>query len=332
MKPEISIDILSENAESEELYNFIENSQNGTIFHHPRFLSYHESGKYPDPEYSIAHMILRAKGAIVGFLPGMFRETDDGLQFNSPSGASFGGIVTGDISFEKCERIVDAVLEYLLKKKKVKIINLAPVTGIYTGDQASDYLEYMYLKKGFTLKACELTIAARISQRAEFPADAVEHRVRKFVAQSEKGGVLCRISDDVDTAYSIIKESRKRFEKKPTHSLAELKAVSKLFPGRIVEFIAYKDEEPIAAACLMLCNRNAAYSFYIDQAGKHSALRPVDHIVNRVLIWLKERGYRYLDFGPSSFGYEPHRSLIFFKEGFNGRGVLKRFYQYRAAG
>ena len=277
-------------------------------------------------------MVLRRKGAIIGFLPGMLRKTDDGLQFDSPSGASFGGIVTGDISFEKCEGVVDAALDYLLKEKKVKIVNLASATEIYMSDQASDYLEYLYLKKGFTLKTCELTIVTKISQHAEFPADAVAHRVRKFVAQSEKGGVVCKVGDDVDTAYSIIEESRKRFEKKPTHTGAELKAISKLFPGRVIEFIAYKDEEPIASACLMLCNKNTAYSFYIDQIEKHSALRPVDHIVYRMLTWLKEHGYRYLDFGPSTFGYEPHRSLIFFKEGFNGRGVLKRFYQYRAVG
>jgi len=331
MTSEIRLEILNDNSESKELNDFIENSVNGTLFHHPRFLSYHDKAKYAEPEYEIAHLLFRSKGKVSGFMPGMIQKSVDGHRFHSPCGASFGGLVIGDIGFDRCEKILQAGLKHLLEERKVLEINIAPATRIYMGDRPTDYLDYMYLSKGFKVAKCELTIATKVLHDSDFPRNVLEHRVRKFIAQAEKQDVTCKVSEDVGVSYSIIEESRKRFQKKPTHTADDLKAILRLFPGRIKQFVAYDGKDtPIAAACLFLCNKNVAYAFYIDQFVKHAMLRPVDYLIGEILSWSKKNDFLYLDFGPSTFGYEPHRSLIFFKEGFGGRGVMKYFYQYKA--
>ncbi|MEK6715199.1 MAG: hypothetical protein AABY43_04065 [Candidatus Omnitrophota bacterium] len=326
---DIALEVLNDNEESSELNEFIEQSLNGTIFHHPKFLSYHGEEKFSKNVYAINHFLFRKKSKIIAFLPGIIYKSEKGLQFNSPYGASFGGFVSNEISFEACDEIMNMTLKYLLSERGMAEINIVPVTSIYHANMVNDYFEFLYLSRGFRLRDSELTIVVRVSQDDDYPLSSYEHRVKKFIKQGERNGINFKICDDIDTAYEIIESNRVRFSKKPTHTLEELKAISRLFPGRLLQFIAFKDELPIAVCCLLLCNDFVAYSFYIDQMGTHSALRPVNFIINQVLIWLKENNYSYLDFGPSTFGLEPHRSLIFFKEGFGGKGIIKHFYQYK---
>lgn len=330
MKSGISLEILNDNEEPKGLADFIENSANGTVFHRPKFLSYHGNEKFPKPEFLINHIIFRENGNdIAAFLPGIIQTEGTDVKFNSPYGASFGGLVTGNLRFEKCEQVVDAMMGYLLDNIGAGEINITPASSIYMGDESNDLLTYLYMSKGFKLKSCDLTVITRISPEAGFPREVLKDRVKSSISQSKRQGVTCRVSENVDIAYPIIEQDQKKFDKKPTHTLTELKAISGLFPGRILQFVAYKEEIPIAVVCLIVCNKRVAYTFYIDQLEEHAACRPLDYILNEILIWMKDKGCAYLDFGPSTFGYTPHRSLIFFKEGFGGKGITKNFFQYK---
>lgn len=328
MSDKISFEVSHNNEENSELFDFIENSINGTIFHHPTFLSYHDENKFPASAYSICHFVFRYKHKIIGFLPGMIYRTTSNIYFYSPCGASFGGLVTEDLSFEKYEQLLDIILNYLLHEKRVTDIHISPPTRIYMGQKVNDYLEYIYLSKGFEVSKSELTIVSPVSSDDAFPMSKYKKRVKSSVRQSENKGVVCRIGQSHEIAYSIIEKAHKKLNKKPTHSLVELKAISRLFPGRILQFIAYYEETPIGAVTLILSNRNVATSFYISHLEDYAKCRPVDFLINKILKWLKEKNYSYLDFGPSTFGYEPHRSLIFFKEGFGGIGIIKHFYRF----
>jgi len=329
MTLDISLETSDNNDENQELYDFIENSINGTIFHHPKFLSYHDKNKFPEPDYSITHLVFREKNKIIAFLPGIIHRNENKAHFHSPYGASFGGLITNDISFEKYDCIVDMIFNYLTSEKSVAEINITPPTSIYMGDEVNDYLEYIYLRKGFTVRKCELTIVTRVSKDSDFPRSILKNRVRSSVSKSERERIVCQISENHDIAYPIIKENQKKFNKKPTHTLTELKTIAYLFPGRTLQFIAYKENIPISAVTLILCNRHVAFTFYIAHLEEYAIYRPVDFLLNKILIWLKKMGYTYLDFGPSTFGFEPHNSLIFFKEGFGGKGIIKYFYRYK---
>ena len=330
MTANIAIEVLNNNDENQELYDFIDNSVNGTIFHHPKFLSYHDKHKFPEPEYSIAHFVCRHKNNIIGFLPGSIHQTTSNICFYSPYGASFGGLITADLSFDKYDRMIDIILNHLVNEKGVTEINITPPTSIYMGEKMNDYLEYIYLSKGFEVKKGELTIATRVSMDDDFPGKILKNRVKSSVSKCKKKGGLCRISEHHDIAYPIIVKTQQKFNKKPTHTLTELNTISNLFPDHILNFIAYLQETPIAVVTLILSNRKVATSFYIAHLEDYASFRPVEFLFNTILMWLKEHNYSYLDFGPSTFGHEPHRSLIFFKEGFGGKGIIKRFYRYIA--
>jgi hypothetical protein len=224
--------------------------------------------------------------------------------------------------------MISAVMRYLLEEMGVNRMAIAPVTSAYMGDSANDYMEFLYLSKGFVIDKSELTIVTRICPNDGFPSNVFKDRVKSSVGQSKRKGIRCSVGDDVVTAYSIIESDQKKFGKKPTHTLKELEDISKLFPGRLLNFIAYHEENAVAVVSVILCNKSTAYTFYIDQDEKYAGLRPLDLLLCEALDWLKRGGYLYLDYGPSTFGHEPHRSLIFFKEGFGGKGIIKHFYRY----
>lgn len=329
---DLILETLHDNTETGELSEFIEQASNGTIFHRPRFLSYHGAGAFPAPEYAIHHLVFRHKGRIAGFLPGILQTTGGVTRYRSPYGASFGGLVTRDISFETGERMVDMMIDHLVREKGVTGIELTPPTAIYRGGVHDDLLDYLYRAKGFRPVSCDLTLSTEIIRHEDFPRMVLRDRVRSAVSQSQRKGITCEVCEDVDIAYPIIEADQRKFGKSPTHSAADLKVITALFPGRIQQFIAYKADQPVAAVSLFLCNARVGYSFYIDQLEEYADCRPVDLLLVEVLAWMKERSFRYLDLGPSTFGFEPHRSLIFFKEGFGGKGVMRNRYLYEATG
>jgi hypothetical protein len=63
--------------------DFVAASDNGTIFHTRRFLSYHPQGRFPD-----ASAVVRKNGKIFAVLPAAVVERDGKMILSSHSGAS----------------------------------------------------------------------------------------------------------------------------------------------------------------------------------------------------------------------------------------------------
>ena len=100
---------------------FVLNSSNGTMFHLQRFFDYHEPGKF-----MFNHLMFMEKNKIKGLLPGQLK---NGV-YESPIGASYGSIVTGDIKFTEAMSLVNCLLEYA-RKNKFKEIILTSAPMIY---------------------------------------------------------------------------------------------------------------------------------------------------------------------------------------------------------
>jgi len=67
---------------------FVNESENGTIFHLQKFLGYHPKSRFTD-----CHLMFRYNKQLIGVLPGTEKQIDNKKIFVSHPGASFGGIV-----------------------------------------------------------------------------------------------------------------------------------------------------------------------------------------------------------------------------------------------
>lgn len=320
----ISLEILKDNNCGPELENFIASSANGTLFHSPRFLSYHGEEKFQKRSGTISHLLFRKGRTICGFMPGMILRENDTVSFNSPYGASYGSFVTPRVSFDQAGAMLDQFMNFLAESG-VHEANLVPVPPCYSKDSFQDFFQYLLLSRGFSIKKTELLIVCRLGQSADYPHCSMDKGAKHAYKQAERKGVQTARSEDFGRFYDLLEKNLSRFQKKPTHTLEEILRIHELFPERLQIWLATLEDRAIAGALILLTNDLTANCFYVCSAEEYSSFRGTSLAMKNVLEWLSGQGFQWMDWGPSSFGYEPHVPLIRFKESFGGLGVL-RYY------
>ena len=322
---EITLEILKDNSSSEELENFVLNSANGTLFHSPRFLSYHGEEKFTSRCGKISHLLFRKGNRIAAFMPAMLFKEKGELVFHSPYGGSYGSFVYQNLTFGQAQEIIDLFLKFL-QEEKVRRTQLVPPPPPYCRDGFLDYFQYLLLSNGFQIKKADLLIVCRLEKTEGYPLSALKKNARKFQAQALRKGVEVKLSEDYRTFHQLLVRNRSKFEAVPTHSYEELVRIKSLFPDRVVLWLAYLEDIPIGGALFFLCNKIAANCFYLCHEDRYAAYRSTNLLITEALGWLARQGFEWMDFGSSSFGYRPHSSLIRFKESFGGLGVPRYYY------
>jgi len=135
---------------------FVQGSNNGTMFHMQRFFDYHIPGKFV-----FDHLMFVNKNQIVAVLPG---KLIDGI-FESPIGASYGSIVTNDITFDESLELVALLLQYG-KENGYKGFELTPAPMIYETYQNQN-LDFAMLWLGFSYKLHYISSAIKLDKKRD---------------------------------------------------------------------------------------------------------------------------------------------------------------------
>ena len=96
--------------------DFVKRSNNGTLFHLRSFLSYHIDRKFTDHS-----LIFEKNGELIALFPATFEKKDGKNILYSHPGASFGGFVFQNLSFEDANMLVKTIDEYSKQNKFEKI-------------------------------------------------------------------------------------------------------------------------------------------------------------------------------------------------------------------
>lgn len=304
--------------------SFIENSNNGTIFHLQKFLSYH-----PKDRFNFLNLGFYKSDRLISVISGSI--TDN--VFSSPAGASYGSFATSeDINLQEYEEVIDSFLDYCQKNKIKQIyLTLPPIIYLKKLHQIEPFLlEY----KGFRVEKNLITNAVEIGNlKKDDVMDSFSSMHRRAVKKSFSSDVKTSFSDDYKSFYKILLENKKKFNALPTHTYEELITLSKLFPERIKLLMSFnKQNEPIGGILLMVVNPSCLLAFYICHLEKYQSLRPVNRMFFDSVIWGIEKKLPWLDLGVSMNTFfqnpmEPSRSLISFKEGIGTRGFLRTTYR-----
>lgn len=312
----------------EDWDNFVDESNNGTIFHKLRFLSYHHEDRF-----DWHNLLFLKEGKIIALLPGAILDK----VYYSPMGASYGGFVYKKAKFEELEKIVDAFLEYC-RVNGIRAVQLGLAPGLYA-KRANEILEYLLYYKGFV---CKRSLLSNVSDLSLFPdTDDYESLLQKIsqpsrgqMRQSLEANITVEINEDYEDFYPIILKNKKKFEAKATHSLEDLQRLQSLFPENLKLFMAYIGDEriPAAGVSLFICNKQAALAFYICQDYEFQRYRVVKRLLLELIKWCKANKIAWLDLGISvDTGaeniMEPSRSLIQFKENvIRSTGFMRNSY------
>lgn len=297
--------------------SFVEQSNNGTIFHKIQFLDYHPQGKF-----NFRHLIFKQGDKIIALLPGGL----SGDAYKSPLGASFGSFVVKDISLQDSDAVIKSFIGYCFKKN-IKEIFITPPLIIYQ-QIINDSMEYSMLYNGFRYLNHLYSSVVDLSHIEGDIISLLRKGARNDVSKAEKRGICVKITDDYNSFYPILVENKKKFGIEPVHTQEELYHLHELMPDSFKLFMAYLNDKPIAGVLLFLTNKKTVLTFYASHFYEYRTYSPITYILYNVLKWTKDNGYSYLDYGVSMNTVhtdimEPSWSLVFFKEGIKAMGCLR---------
>ncbi len=123
---------------------FVDDSDNGTLFHKREFLSYHPAGRFKD-----ASFVFMKNNKPLSLLTAAVVEREGKKILVSHPGASYGSFVyKSDLNFREAHSMVDALIEYANELNVNRIqLTLPPV--IYQ-TKYSNYIDFALVRNGFT--------------------------------------------------------------------------------------------------------------------------------------------------------------------------------------
>ena len=180
---------------------FVWQSNNGTLFHTRRFLSYHPQDRFIDNS-----LIFQDKESIVAVLPAAEKRVVKKKVLVSHPGASFGGFVyKKNLSIHTAFEMVNVLLEYACENRFQGIeLTIPPV--IYH-KQPNVYLDFALYKNGFGYKKREVSSIIPLDFSREQILDQFKQEARTAYRKSLKSGIYVKLTEDFDSFYEILKTS-----------------------------------------------------------------------------------------------------------------------------
>jgi len=297
---------------------FVNQSNNGTMFHLQRFFDYHTPGKF-----TFNHLIfLNEKKQIEAVLPGSLI---DGV-FESPIGASYGSIVTRDIKFSKAMEIVETLLDYG-RANGIKEFMLTPAPMIYEKYQNQN-LDFAMLWLGFKYSLHYISSGIKLDPERDIIArfsPTVRRNIRKSLKNPD---IRVEMNDRYDEFNPILLDNKARHNVKPTHTLEDMLKLKELLPDCLKLFMVYYKDKPIGGSLMFYANETIGICFYNMLRYEYAEYKPIQRVMYEVVKYSTEQGYKYVDIGVSQDTsaenpMTPSMSLIEFKEKFDAKTIMR---------
>ena len=302
---------------------FVDSSDNGTMFHKRRFLSYHPKNRFVDASAKIIK-----DNKEFALFPAVLVNRDGRKILSSHSGASYGGIVYKiDFTIRDAFDVAEGLIRYA-KSLKCDAIQLTPPPIIYE-TKYSNYLDFALYRNGFTYLKREISSVVQLDNDDDKLLSTYRQDARTSVKKAISQGVEIVETDRFEDYYNILKKNLKmRHNVTPTHTLDELLKLKSLFPTKIRLFGAFKDDTLMAGVCNFSANKNVVLAFYISHDEDYQKYRPVNLLFFEIMKRYRQEGFKYLDFGIFTVNMEPNWGLGRFKENFGSRGIFRdTFYK-----
>ncbi len=208
----------------EEWDNFVENSDNGTMFSKRKFLSYHAKDKFKDKSIYVTK-----DGKLHSVFTAALIERDGKKILSSHPGASYGGFVyNSELNFREAHDLVDMMLEHAKNVKADRIqLTLAPI--IYQ-TKYSNYLDFALVRNGFQYLKREVSSVVQLDFDPDQLLNTYRAEARTATKKALKKGVEIVETERFDEYYEILKKNLKlRHGVNPAHTLEELEKSKKSF-------------------------------------------------------------------------------------------------------
>jgi hypothetical protein len=298
--------------------DFVSSSNNGTIFHSRKFLSYHSADKFIDNS-----LIFSEDKKISALLTAAEIKRDGKKNLWSHMGASYGGFVYKEsMSIKQAWDLTKSLIDYA-KDNKFERIVVTNVPIVYQ-KRYNEYLDFAFIRSGFNYLKREVTSVITLDVDEDNVMKLIKPEARTSIRKAEKLGVVIKKSNDFEEYYGILKSNlAMRHNVQPAHTLDELLKLKELYPQKIQLYGAYTKGKMIAGVVNFYCNEKVVLVFYISHDPEYQQYRAVNLLFYTIMKDAISRGLGFLDFGLFTVNMEPNWGLGKFKESFGARGVLR---------
>jgi len=303
---------------------FVLLSSNGTIFHLRSFLSYHIDRKFDDHS-----LIIKKNETIIAVFPAALITNNKKKILYSHPGASFGGIVYKNISYQDAKEVIKIITNYCIENSFNEIF-LIPAPSIYS-KKTDDTFEYLFHRHKYNIK--EYYISSYIDIKNKMLS--IEHlnkRKKRYIQNYlENDELQIKCDNNFQEYFPILIENKKRHGIKPTHSLNELIKLEKLLPNKLHLLSLYYNDKMIGGALNIIANNNCGVVFYNMINYDYKDFQPASIQIFESINWAIKQKLEFLDLGVSQKpkGTEPltpHESLICFKEQLGSQIVIRKAF------
>lgn len=307
----------------EDWDKFVEQSDNGTLFHKRAFLKYHPKDRFRDASFYVTK-----NGKLLSVFTAALIERDGKKILASHPGASYGGFVyKSDLNFKEAHELVDILIEYGSSFKADRIqLTIPPI--IYQ-TKYSNYIDFALYRKGFAYLKRDVSSIVQLDFDKDRLLETFRAEARTATKKAVRQGIEIVECELFDEYYQILKKNLKlRHNVNPAHTLEELKLLKKMFPAKIRLWGAFLREKLTAGVCNFSVNSNVVLAFYISHDEAYQEYRPVNLLFYEIMKQYQNEGFRFLDFGIFTVNMEPNWGLGRFKENFGARGIFRdTFYK-----
>lgn len=299
---------------------FVENSNNGSIFQRLDFLSYHGE-RFTANEH---HLAINKGNTLCGVMPTAIFDENGKRVARSPYGGSYGGCVfRTPLGYRDSCHIIEAILEYFATLQVVDLRLVLPISICHREYSATFCLAL--IEHGFQCVNRDITSVVNLEHDTPI-ADKMTSRARNMMRKAQKLGVDIQHNGSIDDFWSVMDKTFAKHEAKPTHTKDEFLHLHKLFPEKIYVDVAYWDHKPIAGIGLVVVNDRVNSSFYLCQDPDNQHVQALSLLIYQALVRAQEKGFRWFDFGTSSVNMKGRANVFQFKESFNAIGIFRETY------
>jgi len=304
-----------------EWNNFVDNSNNGTIFHRLDFLNYH-GDKFKENEH---HLIILKGETIFGVIPlAIFNENGRKIA-KSPYGASYGGFVFADVvKYSTSKKIIESFILYLIKNN-INELFITPSIGKYCKVSCNTF-NFVLLESGFKIINSDISSTVKLIDE-NILSNVFTSRARNMVTKAKKYGIRIKKNTDNKIFWDLLSKTYSKFEKKPTHNIHELNLLRNKFPGKIYSYIALYENKAISGILIFELNNKTQLAFYLVSDNEFLFTQSLSCLIYYSIQKAKEKGFEVFDFGTSSSNMIANPNLFQFKESFGAVGVIKDTYK-----
>ncbi|MFC1785828.1 GNAT family N-acetyltransferase [Candidatus Neomarinimicrobiota bacterium] len=290
---------------------FVESAKNKHFFFHRDYLEYH-SDRFIDNS-----LIFYYEDKLVALLPANLKEN----ALISHGGLTYGGFICNNrMKTPLMLECFNSLKDYCNKKNIRQIIYKA-IPHIYHLLPAEEDLYALFLNGA---KLIRRDVSSTLGKNKIKYSDGRKWIIRK----AKKNNIQFKVTTNFSSFWQLLsKVLKSKHNRKPVHSLSEMKKLASLFPNNIKLFISF-NKHKLLAGTIIFENEKVCHTQYIATSDEGKKVGALDYLIDQLINNIYE-DKEYFDFGISTVndGKVLNEGLLFQKEDFGGRTVVYDTYR-----